>query len=746
VIFTALIAPLSSTADKGRVANVEFAHSYLNQRHGINISANAHPKQIINMQYLLYLIDKANKGGTNHHTGPFSTKQIATDVAVRQAVDCLVTASCPSVGDIMTGGSCGGSPAGCWGGFVGSQAGVAFLNSDGWLDDFRESGATKLPDNFLNCVYGSQNAQVIEECPWGWCHDVTYGFLENAFQRQWGDLIDLRELPECFLANVSGAQGDNFLKNAFYGTDISTLPKNFLANLSGEQGNSFMSYTFASNWGETSIDEIPENFLSGISGRQGERFLDGTFSRSRIKSIPENFLSKVTGSKGELFMVSTFERSALEVIPEGFLSGVKEVVAQDDFVCFVCDTFKDTPLHTIHESFMKNVTRVHNSRFLEKAFLDTHDLKTIPNNFLAGLEEITNDWGFLLWGFNDSGVKAIPDNFLPNLKRVENSRGRGILFQAFLEAELETIGDNFMPSLISVSGSPNWATEFLYGAFMLSNLKTVGNNFIPSLEVVEDGGFLSSAFDRTPVQTIGSGFLKNLREARGPGFLYWMFRQTNSLAELPDDFVQNVEVASAREFMAIMFMDSAIARTPRNFLPKLGGSVGSEFFREAFSRANNIATISFGSYAISAPVSATVFPRTFLQTGGNLADNTQDVWLWYNTMLQPIIYSSSMFNGSTWVNVPIDSMGLNTGLDNNNRFIPTNKVRAVYVPANLLEDYKNSPNWTAVADKFVAIKCSDILGAPANGVPHRALVELQAVVGDVDGTKWAEVVANGYCE
>jgi len=611
--------PFAASA-AGLVASVEYAHEYLRHRHDITIAANAHPKQIINVHYLLYLVDRANDGRTSYYAGPFSTKQIATDVAVRDAIDRLVVIpeKCPLPDPWV--------PGACWGNIVG-QGNFSWGNNaffDAFLSEFwTPPRDTKLPDDFMNCVYGYQ----------------PNSFLSGMFGNS-----DLTELPECFLAHITGCPW-TLLNATFSSSKLESIPNNFMPAMTEMiDARDNFNTTFAG----TQIQSTGDNFLANLERIQGWSSSSGgshfyaTFGwTSRLSSIGKNFMGK---------------------------------------------------LRTIDSSY----------RDFQRMFSQTSALKTLPNDFFKSLESINNSEMMFDYMFTNSGLETLPDNLFPKLEEMNGGR------------------NNFA------------------GAFSNSKLTLVGKNFMPSLRVVTNNDFfMRMMFEGldSPSVSIGSGFMKNLRQITGSSyFMNNMFSWYSGGVVLQDDFLENIEnVMGSANLMDSTFAGTNMTRTPNNFLPKVGGDVAPGFFSGTFGNISNLETVSLGSYFVSAPSGTDVMNGTFSKSG----NGSLKIWLWYNTALVPVI--NEMWNWLPgWSDYTIDYIG-SMGLS-------ADRVESIHVPANLLDAYKNNPNWEAVADKFVAIRCSDILGAPANGVPHRALAELQTVVGDVGGAKWAQVVAGGYCE
>jgi len=110
-IFLSLFLPGSLFA--GEIANVDFIHKYINQKHGLSISI-ANPSQqywAANVKYMLCTVDVANEmlngfASTNYCTSPYATTVAVDRVTAIDGIDTLIQALCglPCSGDIYDAG------------------------------------------------------------------------------------------------------------------------------------------------------------------------------------------------------------------------------------------------------------------------------------------------------------------------------------------------------------------------------------------------------------------------------------------------------------------------------------------------------------------------------------------------------------------------------------------------------------------------------------------------------------------
>ena len=75
----------------GQIANCQYVCDAINRKAGTSlVPAAGTATQIANTEYLLKMIDRANRGATSHGTGGFATGQIADVTAVNDAVNRLL--------------------------------------------------------------------------------------------------------------------------------------------------------------------------------------------------------------------------------------------------------------------------------------------------------------------------------------------------------------------------------------------------------------------------------------------------------------------------------------------------------------------------------------------------------------------------------------------------------------------------------------------------------------------------------
>lgn len=98
---------ISMHAFAAQVANVQYIHDYITQKHGINVPIKAtNTLQIANVKYLLTAVDCSNEilngMATSYGTGTYATMAAVDTAAVIDAVNRLIVKTCLAVKDVAT--------------------------------------------------------------------------------------------------------------------------------------------------------------------------------------------------------------------------------------------------------------------------------------------------------------------------------------------------------------------------------------------------------------------------------------------------------------------------------------------------------------------------------------------------------------------------------------------------------------------------------------------------------------------
>lgn len=355
-----LVLGLQAGVLAGPIANVEYAHRYLAAKTGLDVPIAAHDaRQAVNSEYILYLVDNANKSlsgtMTDYYGSRYATKQVADTVAVQQAMDTLIVMAAPvtlagpftvTLTSIKTNDV-----------FDFQIAAKGNFQVD-WGDDSpleNIAHLNALPFTYTHAYAKSGNYTVsIRGNATGYNPDIVVSVdgkstvgpaisfsgstnkeKMTAIAGNLGAIFPILKNPD------AGTFGTPRFYGTFYGCSNlkGSIPANLFAGLDGAPADWMFTQTFRDCTGLTG--SIPPNLFAGVNGApEGSMFME-TFAgcTGLTGSIPAGLFSNVSGAPAYQMFAGTFSGcSGLQgSIPAGLFSNVSGAPER----CTFCSTFKD---------------------------------------------------------------------------------------------------------------------------------------------------------------------------------------------------------------------------------------------------------------------------------------------------------------------------------------------------------------------------------------------------------------------
>ena len=301
ILFTLFSFLFVLGAHSAQVANVEYIHNLVKNKWDITIPYSpdlVSEKQAANMEYLLTVVDIANrainkKPVTNYGQSNFATRVVVDTIAVNQAVETLISRKYDffmTVADTD------------WFYFDLEAAGEFYIDwGDGQTEtiintdveflsvehNYAESGTYRIKMGGLatgynddehrgSTVYFYAGGSITKlEGSIGAIFKTLPDGTQPSFSYTFPDMYELTSIPETLFTGISGAPAEYMFYGTFSGcSGLTSIPENLFAGISGAPAEYMFTFTFSGCSGLTSI---PENLFGNISGTAQYYMFNGTF-------------------------------------------------------------------------------------------------------------------------------------------------------------------------------------------------------------------------------------------------------------------------------------------------------------------------------------------------------------------------------------------------------------------------------------------------------------------------------------
>ncbi|MCL1892186.1 MAG: PKD domain-containing protein [Alphaproteobacteria bacterium] len=306
----------AASTDDYQVANIEFIHEYIKQKHKVDVKiANPAEKHwAANVKYMLCAVDVANRilngfSTTNYCNHTLATPEAINKVGVIQAVDGLIKKLCDDgfcvIFDLSTDWpvqktfsfqiSAQGSFTIDWGDGTVETKNRTGTTLDAYSHSYSAAGTYIVKLTGLATGYNSNNSTAA----------ISFANTLNKTKMtrivgSLGRIFPILDNP------VAGTFHTPRFVSTFSGSWISNIPADLFDGINGPPVDSMFSGTFYNC--QFLIGPIPENLFAGIRGAPKNSLFATTFyyCRRLTGPIPENLFAGIYGAPAGNMFVATF--------------------------------------------------------------------------------------------------------------------------------------------------------------------------------------------------------------------------------------------------------------------------------------------------------------------------------------------------------------------------------------------------------------------------------------------------------
>ena len=334
VVATATVLGVPAGAAHAGLASVGAVHDYVNKVWGVDIPRTHAASNLLNMKYLMQLVDAANEELNGFPTSNFAnndkyaTTQIAADITATTAVDTLIKPKCqPDLTDSFCFIPASTSKTYS---FQISAAGDYTIDWGDGKSDRIEKTNTSLT-TYSHTYANAASRHRILLTGQATAYNTSVSVAAISFKESSAKLSSMTGCLGCIFSTIddttvpTNQRQPTFYQSFLGNSGISgKIPENLFAGIYGEPVSSMFYHTFNGYSGLTG--EIPENLFAGLQGKPVILLFESTFNgcSGLTGTIPEKLFSGIQGTPAAYMFRDTFSGcTALTSIHENLFSGLK---------------------------------------------------------------------------------------------------------------------------------------------------------------------------------------------------------------------------------------------------------------------------------------------------------------------------------------------------------------------------------------------------------------------------------------